>query len=165
MLTLQIALGVALGILVAFYVIKNRGNFSGIITTVIVYSLLLIVFIANIYYLYFLGEEMKIVKTFSKYLVEENYFAVGFTILFVLGIVLKLGEYFSYIVYGKSKNKTDGNLGFLLALAYGIINLDIMGVIFWIFYKITSTENQALFYLIGIYALATIFRYSKEKNN
>ena len=163
MLTLQIALGVALGILVAFYVIKNRGNFSGIITTVIAYSLLLIVFIANIYYLYFLGEELKIVNTFSKYLDEENYFAVGFTILFTLGIVLKLGEYFSYLLHGKSKDKTNSDLGFLLALAYGIINLDAMGAIFWIFYKLTASENEAFISLIGIYAIATIFRYFREK--
>ena len=163
MLTLQIALGVALGILVAFYVIKNQGNFSGLIATAIAYSLLLIVFIANIYYLYYLGEELKIVNTFSKYLDEENYFAVGFTILFTLGIVLKLGEYFSYLLQGKSKDKANGDLGFLLALAYGIINLDVMGVIFWILFKLTASENEAILCLVGIYVVATLFRYFDEK--
>jgi len=160
MLTLQIALGVALGILVAFYVIKNEGNFSGLLTTVIVYSLLLIAFLANLYYLYFLGNAMKIGETFSKYLDEENYFIVGFTILFILGLVIKFGAYLSYLIYGNSKMRED-NVG--LNLALGIVNLDIFGALYWVLSKISISESTPSLYVMGIYALATIIRYVKDK--
>ena len=160
MLTLQIALGVALGILVAFYVIKNQGNFTGLLTKILVYSLLLIAFLANLYYLYFLQNIMKIGETLSKYLDEENYFLVVFTILFLLGLVIKFGSNLSYLIYGNSKSRED-NVG--LNLALGIVNLDIFGALNWILSKISITESASSLYVIGIYALATIIRYVKDK--
>lgn len=162
MLTLQIAVGVALGILVAFYAIKNQGKLRGLLWKTLVYGLLILAFIANFYYLYFLSDAMSIGETFSKELEEKNYFVIVFTALLLLGIVIKLGEYLSYLIHGK-RDKVE--LGFFVSLAYGIINLDIAGAIYWISYKLTSSENQTLIFLIVIYAIPTIFRYIEEKNS
>ena len=159
MLTLQIAVGVALGILVAFYAIKNQGKLRGLLWKSLVYGLLIFAFIANFYYLYFLSDAMSLGETFSK---EKNYIVIVFTALLLLGLVIKLGEYLSYLIHGK-RDKVE--LGFFVSLAYGIINLDIAGAIYWISYKLTSSENQTLIILIVTYAIPTIFRYIEEKNS
>ena len=103
---------------------------------------------------------MKIGETFSKYLDEENYFIVGFTILFILGLVIKFGAYLSYLIYGNSKMRED-NVG--LNLALGIVNLDIFGALYWVLSKISISESTPSLYVMGIYALATIIRYVKDK--